>query len=378
MTSGEKRAAAAPFGDYDVRAAADAPLMPWPNTTPYEQWCAAQGIPIVSGFYVADLTEVKTEPWAATGVHGAIIQLDGTDETNGAWVLKIDRGEASAWSRHAYEEMFYVVAGRGGIELRVDGRIERQEWVPGAVFAPPLNVEYRLLADSATTLYCVNAAPPVLNLFHSQAFADDNPFPFADRLVPVGDGGRGYFDNRGRLWKRPDGAGVWETTWVDDVHAFELPALARRGGQGKMVTFQFGEGSLIAHISQFPSGEYKKAHRHGPGANIVILGGAGYSLLWQRDGDEPQRVDWGPNSIFVPPDMWWHQHFNSGSDPARYVALRWGSRKHMINHNYEGTLVDRRAGGNQIEYDEQAPFIDELFRTECERHGVTFVHPSER
>jgi hypothetical protein len=110
----------------------------------------------------------------------------------------------------------------------------------------------------------------------------------------------------------------------------------------------------------------------------VILGGEGYSLLWERDGDEPQRVDWRPNSVFVPPDMWWHQHFNSGTDPARYVAMRWGSRKHLINHNYEGTLVDRRDGGNQIEYDEQLPMIDELFAAECERHGVTFVSPAAR
>jgi len=53
--------------------------------------------------------------------------------------------------------------------------------------------------------------------------------------------------------------------------------------------------------------------------------------------------------------------------------MRWGSRKHLINHSYEGTLVDRRQGGNQIEYDEQAPLIDELFERECARHGVRFV-----
>ena len=58
--------------------------------------------------------------------------------------------------------------------------------------------------------------------------------------------------------------------------------------------------------------------------------------------------------------------------------MRWGSREHLINHNYEGTLVDRRDGGNQIEYDEQQPMIDELFAIECKRHGVTFVSPAAR
>lgn len=357
---------------YSVELSESARPMPWPGTTPYEQWCEQQGIPVVRGFYIPDLTQVETAPWAAKGVSGAIIQLDGADDTNGSHVLKIDKGAASTWQHHIYEELYYVASGSGAIELRGEGpRIERHDWAPGAVFAPPLNVPYRLIANTDATLYCVSGAPPVMNLFHNAAFHDDNPFVFADR-VDV-EAARDYFDNRGRLWKRPDGAGVWETTWIDDVNTFDVPRLEKRGGDGRMVTFQLGDGSLIAHISQFPSGQYKKAHRHGPGANIVILGGRGYSLLWQHDGDDPQRLDWGPNSIFVPPDMWWHQHFNSGTEPARYVALRWGSRKHMINHKYEGTLVDRREGGNQIEYDEQAPYIDELFAAECARNGATFA-----
>jgi quercetin dioxygenase-like cupin family protein len=377
MTQNNETPAQAAYGDYSVELSAGAPLIPWSTETAYEQWCVNQDVPIVRGFHVPDLTEVKTSEWVSKGAAGAIIKLDGADETNGSYLLKVDRGEATTWARHVYEELFYVASGRGAVELRRAGQIVRHEWTPGAVFAPPLNVDYRLIADSDATLYCVNGAPPVMNLFHDSRFADENPFEFPDRWAASGAPER-YFDAQGRLWKRPDGAGVWETTWIDDVNTFELPMLARRGGDGKMVTFQLGDGSLIAHISQFPSGQYKKAHRHGPGANIVILGGEGYSLLWQRDGEDPQRVDWGPNSIFVPPDMWWHQHFNSSHDPARYIALRWGSRKYLINHKYEGTLVDRRDGGNQIEYDEQSPVVDELFIAECARHGVTFVPRSAR
>ena len=98
-------------GEYSVELSDTAPPMPWPDKTPYEQWCEQQGVPIVRGFHVPDLTDVETGPWAGRDVAGAIIALDGADDTNGSYLIKIDRSGASVWQRHVYEELFYAVSG---------------------------------------------------------------------------------------------------------------------------------------------------------------------------------------------------------------------------------------------------------------------------
>ncbi len=51
-------------------------------------------------------------------------------------------------------------------------------------------------------------------------------------------------------------------------------------------------------------------------ARPIILSGEGYSLTWAK-GDVPRRYEWQVGSLIAPPNMWLHQHFNTGTTPAR-------------------------------------------------------------
>ena len=123
-------------------------------------------------------------------------------------------------------------------------------------------------------------------------------------------------------------------------------------------------------------GTYKKAHRHGPGAHVIVIKGMGYSLLWPSHGnpqDDLERVDWKPGSMVVPPNGWFHQHFNGGATPARYLAFRWNSQKYYFSLGVamEGdTDVDVKMGGAQIEYEDEEPLIHDIFAETLARSGA--------
>jgi hypothetical protein len=59
------------------------------NKTPYDLWQESEGIPILRGHCVEDLTAIPVAPWKRTGVRGSFINLVGSGRTCGAYVLEI-------------------------------------------------------------------------------------------------------------------------------------------------------------------------------------------------------------------------------------------------------------------------------------------------
>ncbi len=89
------------------------------------------------------------------------------------------------------------------------------------------------------------------------------------------------------------------------------------------------------------------------------------------------RVDWGPGSIVVPPEQWFHQHFNSGAQPARYLALKILSRRYKLVPGKIKSDVPLNQGGWQIEYEDEDPEIRRIFEEECAKCGAAVKMPKK-
>jgi len=332
----------------------------------YERWKESEGIPTVRGYFIRDLADVELTPWRSRGGSAVFVNLEGTGGLNDSYVAEIPPGEGLAPVKHMYDEMVFVVRGRGATEVWLEGG-EKQvfEWSERAFFAIPPNAWHRhfnLSGEEAVRYFGVTAAPIVLDTFKSLDFVFDNPYVFIDRFT----GEDGYFEQKPRGSSRR-----WKTNFVADVlgSADRLSdSSEERGAGARNVRFDLVNGTARSHTSAWPVGTYKKAHRHGPGVHVLILKGTGYSLFWQ-EGQPIERIEWGPRSVVVPPENWFHQHFNTGAEPVLFLAI--GSGRERAKPSGESYVyVSTEEGGDQIEYENEDPVIHADFEAALAHAGV--------
>lgn len=329
----------------------------------YLKFVRRQNIPVFSGFYMADVNDLPLGWWERKGANASFVHLDGAGEVNNGYVCEIPPGGSTKEDRHMYEELVHITSGQGATTIR-NGRGHETtfEWSAGSLFSIPLNTTYRHhngRGDVPVRYYAVTSMPLMINLVHDENFIFGLDYDFTDRF-----GSNSHYGGEGQAFADR----VWETNFIADVAAMSLHKWEARGSGSSNIMLELADNSLCAHISEFPVGTYKKAHRHGAGAHVVILAGEGYSLLWE-EGSPVQRVDWRPGSVVAPPDQWFHQHFNLSAAPARYLAMRWGSVKHptLTTLGVDRPLAE---GGNQIEYEDEDPSIRATFVAELAARGI--------
>jgi quercetin dioxygenase-like cupin family protein len=336
----------------------------------YHQWIESQGIPVLREFYIEDLRKVELAPWAWKDARGAYLNLIGTGDVNDGYVLEIAPGKKVAPQRLLFEEIIFVLDGSGSTSVwNEENKKVTFEWQAGSLFSPPANTwrqHFNTSGQKPARLLSVTTAPVLFNLFRDTDFILNNTFNFKGRFDESPESFSGTGESyRGRRMQ------VWDTNFVPDVRTLPVHRWDERGPGAASVSIELSENCLTSHISEFPVGSYKKAHRHGPGAHVIIIGGEGYSLMWP-EGEEIKRFDWKDGSVVVPPERWFHQHFNTGPTPARYLAIRWGSQKYPRPWQMKSYGIDEsvKKGGAQIEFEDEDPKIRQMFEAELAKHGL--------
>jgi quercetin dioxygenase-like cupin family protein len=356
-----------------------------PRKTAYQLWMEQEGVPVIEGYGIEDVTAIERRPWARLGGAGAYIQLKGNGGITGMYVVEIPPGGSLQPERHLYDELVYVVAGRGATEVwQEEQRKQLFEWSEGSLFAPPLNTWHRLLNGAAepAILIAVTTAPLMLDFFRDPDFIFNTGYQFTSRYR----GEDNYFAVGNKRYVAGRSA-TWETNFIADARTAALNDAGHKVSSGQITCFEMAENSLVGHISEWPAGIYHKAHYHAAGAVLLVLRSTGYILMWPKelgtrpyqDGRAEQvvRVNWKPGSVYSPPDGWFHQHVNTGPGPARHVALRLGSRKNptglhdaSTRDNRDGVTTSLREGGTVIDYEDEDPQIRREFEEALKRNGV--------
>jgi hypothetical protein len=151
-----------------------------------------------------------------------------------------------------------------------------------------------------------------------------------------------------------------DTNVVDDARGLPLVFAGERGGIDGHIRLCMARGQMSGHISEFPAGTYTKAHAQSPGPHLIILDGEGYSLVW-RKGEPPARYDWKVGTMLVPANRCYQQHFNTGSTPARDLALKTESVAIRNSEGMPKAWISERLGGDQIDYADESRRVRQLF-----------------
>ena len=339
---------------------------------PYRDWLAKEGLPVSGGFGV-DLLDVAVAPWPRHEAKGAMVLLDGRGDFVDLAVLEIAPGLSTAPQRHLYEEVVFVLAGSGSTTVELpNGQKRSFEWGQNSLFALPLNARYRHHNASGRVparLALVSDLPIMLNVFRNEAFIWENDAVFPERFGQEKD-----FAGDGTFIPQKPGRHMWETNFVPDLASFKLQEWKQRGAAGSNIMFSLADGTMHSHISEMPVGTYKKGHRHGADFHVFAVSGRGYSIYWYEGDKDFERFDWKHGGVFAPADRQLHQHFNTSPEPARYLAIAFGSLRYPTIADKKATWlgmdVNVKAGGRQVEYEDEDPRIIRMYEEELRKNGV--------
>src|SRR5258708_28174941 len=154
--------------------------------TPYLRWVREEGLEMRDAHYVPNLRTIDLKPWARRGGRAVFLNHDASRTGNDCYVCESPPGGKLNPNRQLFEEMVYILDGRGSTTVWNDaGARVTFEWKAGSIFGIPLNCWHQHFNGSgqAPARYvAVTNAPPLINLYEDIAFVFSPRHDFKSRF----------------------------------------------------------------------------------------------------------------------------------------------------------------------------------------------------
>ena len=253
----------------------------------------------------------------------------------GMYVVEVPGAGALNAERHLYEEIYYVVDGRGTTEVWQEGSKRKLtfEWSRGSLFAIPLNAWHQVVnaTSSPALLLAATTAPNIINLIRDADFVMNCSYNFLPRFDASDD----YFRPVEDIYADPvRGLAMRKTNVIPDILTCELPPDNRRAFDFRRIEPHMAGANFYMKIGQYQTGQYSKAHKHASGAILVCIKGKGYSYTWPDrlgmqpweagQGDQVKKQTYEPVGMISAAPMagdWFHQHFGTHPDGLRLLIF---------------------------------------------------------
>src|SRR5207237_540881 len=104
----------------------------------HDVWMDSLGLPIHSGYYIEDLRSLQLGRWEERGCDAAFVQLEGQQGITETRVSEVPARAVLPPVRLAFDEVVYVVQGRGATSIwRSGGERKSFEWQENSMFLLP-------------------------------------------------------------------------------------------------------------------------------------------------------------------------------------------------------------------------------------------------
>ena len=261
--------------------------------------------------------------------------------TLGIHISEVPPGGQKDGHRHLDEATFYILSGRGWSELRqADGEPDQRiDWAAGDVIVIPANAwhkHYNADPDRPALQIAFKNTRLLRKLFHSRDFVYRNDFRFHDR-----------YDDEHDYWtaREPGNHGKVKVNAIKAI-ADEATEPDPDAGVGvSMARFSMGGHRMLSHaLVEIVPGGHVREHRHLAEEAMLILRGAGRTILRADDGREAS-VEWQAGDLLAPPFGLWRRHENRGTEAVRFFRVKNDFIERALgikgNVSLDGTFPDR-------------------------------------